>query len=206
MARATPDDHFTTGPHRRVKEASVGRVSGAGGCPIVRAGIVSPAAIQVRETGPYATPHDHLTAGPDRGVKLSGSRHVDVGGCPTVRARIVSAATVQKVVVIGSTPDYHLMACPHCRVKTPRSRRVGASSCPSIRAGIVSTASVQVNWAITTPDDHLAASPYRGVIDRPPGAAVVVIAVQSSGWDCIVLRVAPSPPQTIISVPVHTAV
>ena len=44
--QSTPDDHFTAGPHRRVPESSGRRVSGAGGCPTVRAGIVSPASIQ----------------------------------------------------------------------------------------------------------------------------------------------------------------
>ena len=45
-AKSTPDDHFTAGPDRRVRLSASGRVGGAGSCPIIRAGIVSPASIQ----------------------------------------------------------------------------------------------------------------------------------------------------------------
>ena len=45
-AAGTPDDHFTAGPHRRVIVSGTGRVGRAGGCPAIRAGIVSPAGVQ----------------------------------------------------------------------------------------------------------------------------------------------------------------
>ena len=45
--RSAPDDHFTAGPHCRVIVSGIGRVGGAGGCPTIRAGIVSPAGVQV---------------------------------------------------------------------------------------------------------------------------------------------------------------
>ena len=42
----TPDDHFTAGPDCRVTLSASGRVGRAGGCPAIRAGIVSPAGVQ----------------------------------------------------------------------------------------------------------------------------------------------------------------
>ena len=44
---SAPDDHFTAGPDCRVKVSASGRVGRAGGCPTVRAGIVSPAGVQI---------------------------------------------------------------------------------------------------------------------------------------------------------------
>ena len=43
---SAPDDHFTAGPHCRVNVSASGRVGRAGGCPTIRAGIVSPAGVQ----------------------------------------------------------------------------------------------------------------------------------------------------------------
>ena len=40
---STPDDHFTAGPHCRVTPSGSGRIGGAGSCPSIRTGIVSPA-------------------------------------------------------------------------------------------------------------------------------------------------------------------
>ena len=45
-SRSAPDDHFTAGPDCRVTDSGSGRVGGAGGCPTIRAGIVSPAGVQ----------------------------------------------------------------------------------------------------------------------------------------------------------------
>ena len=42
---SAPDDHFTAGPHCRVIASGSGRVGRAGGCPTIRAGIVSPAGV-----------------------------------------------------------------------------------------------------------------------------------------------------------------
>ena len=44
---SAPDDHFTAGPHCRVIVSGTGRVGRAGGCPAIRAGIVSPAGVQI---------------------------------------------------------------------------------------------------------------------------------------------------------------
>ena len=62
----------------------------------------------------------------------------------------------------------------------------------------------------STPDDHFAAGPDRRVIARASGALVVLVAVQLSVLGLYLpagvrTRLVP-PPQTIISLPVHTAV
>src|SRR5205823_11885047 len=40
---AAPDDHFSACPHCSMPDSGLGSVSGAGGCPAIGAGIVSPA-------------------------------------------------------------------------------------------------------------------------------------------------------------------
>ena len=42
----SPDDHFTAGPDCCVHRPLTWRVDGAGGCPTIRAGIVSPAGVK----------------------------------------------------------------------------------------------------------------------------------------------------------------
>ena len=44
--KSAPDDHFTISPYCRVIVSGIGRVSGAGRCPTVRAGIVSTTGVQ----------------------------------------------------------------------------------------------------------------------------------------------------------------
>ena len=44
---STPNDHFTAGPDCRVTASGSGRVGRAGGCPTIRAGIVSPAGVKI---------------------------------------------------------------------------------------------------------------------------------------------------------------
>ena len=44
--KSTPDDHFTASPHCRVIVSGRGRIGRAGGCPTIRARIVSPAGVQ----------------------------------------------------------------------------------------------------------------------------------------------------------------
>ena len=75
-------------------EATDRRAAGTGGCPIVRAGIISAAGVE-RAAVAIAAPDDHLTAGPHCRVKVSASGRVgEAGGRPTVGARIISAARV----------------------------------------------------------------------------------------------------------------
>jgi hypothetical protein len=44
---AAPDDHLTDGQNCRVKGSRSGRIRGAGGCPAISAGIVSPASVKI---------------------------------------------------------------------------------------------------------------------------------------------------------------
>ena len=50
-----------------------GRVGGAGGCPTIGAGIVSPAGVELADEI-VSAPDDHFTASPDRGVIVSARR------------------------------------------------------------------------------------------------------------------------------------
>ena len=50
--------------------SAIGRVGGAGGCPAIRTGIVSPAGVQ--EAAVTTAPDDHFTAGPDCRVRIVG--------------------------------------------------------------------------------------------------------------------------------------
>ena len=67
---------------------------------------------------------------------------------------------------------------------------------------------------IAAPDDHFTAGPHCRVKDRPEGALVVLVAVQLSVSGLYLPPVfehrgavsSLNPPQTIISLPVHTAV
>ena len=79
--------------------SGIGCVGGAGGCPTIRAGIVSPAGVQIGQSECIVRPkrsfHCRSTLPCDR-TRRSG-RVGRAGGRPTVRAGIVSPAGVQKV-------------------------------------------------------------------------------------------------------------
>ena len=72
--KSTPDDHFTAGPHCRVISRPEGALVSAGGCPSIRAGIVSPAVFKIAAVAIHSAPDDHFVAGPDRRVKVSAQR------------------------------------------------------------------------------------------------------------------------------------
>ena len=162
-----------------------------------------------------SAPDDHFAAGPDCRVLLSGSGRVGgAGGCPTIGAGIVSPAGVQIANAV-SAPDDHFAAGPHCRVTVSGSGRVGrAGGRPTIGVGIVSAAGVQTAEAVNPPQT---------IISLPVQTAVCTIRgvgrVGGAGGrptirarDCICRRCSRSgqpplnPPQTIISLPVQTAV
>src|SRR5258705_391594 len=147
---APPDDHFTAGPHCRVKDAASWCVSRGGGRPTIRARIVFPA--RVRVAAIISTPDDHFTAGPHCRVTTSGSGRV-AGAYPTIRAKAVSSAG-------AAIPHDHFTAGPDGGVICSRGWRVGgAGGCPSVRAGIVPAPGIE-QWAINpSPDDHFAATP-----------------------------------------------
>ena len=181
---SAPDDHFTAGPDCRVIVSGSGRVGGAGGCPTVRAGIVSPAGVQRAGAAINSAPDDHFTAGPDCRVIVSASGRVGgAGGCPTIRAGIVSPAGVQIAAAVISAPDDHFTAGPDCRVMVSGSGRVGgAGGCPTIRAGIVSPAGVQIAACRHIRPRRSFHCRSRLPCDtyRAAGALVVLVAVQLS--------------------------
>src|SRR5947209_6228958 len=178
-ASATPDDHFTASADCRVIGSRGRRVGGAGGCPTLRAAIVSPAIANSDEISIFPPPDDHFTAGPDCRVTVSRGRCVGgAGGRPTIRAGIVSPPCVHIVRAIKSAPDdhFHFTASQHCRRTISGSGRGGgAGGCPTFRAGIVSAAGVKnaTVRASATPDDHFAATPDCRVSGSPSRCVVV---------------------------------
>src|SRR6476660_627765 len=95
------------------------RISGVGGRPSIRAGIVFPAGVQIvaRTIERISTPNDHFTASPHRRVILSANGRVDRGGGrPAIRAGIISPAAIEIVAEVAAAPDDHFTAGPHCRV------------------------------------------------------------------------------------------
>ena len=113
-----------------------------------------------------------------------------------------------------SAPDDHFTASPHCRVTVSGSGRVGgAGGCPTIRVGLYLPPVFRKLPLISAPHNHFAAGPHCRVtvscIGRVGGAggcptigARIVSARRCSKCRCVML----CPPQTIISLPVHTAV
>ena len=135
------------------------------------------------------------------------------GSCPTVSAGIISAAGVEIIARVLPTPDDHFAAGPDRRVNDPGSGRVGgAGGCPTVGAGIVSAASVHsAGEASSAPDDHFGASPdgrvtisCRGRVGGLVGSPTIGAGVVSPAGVRNSRQLAP--PQTIISLPVHTAV
>ncbi len=62
--QSAPDDHFTAGPHCRVISSGSGRVGRAGGCPTVGTGIISAAGVQIGGVVIKSAPDDHFAVGP----------------------------------------------------------------------------------------------------------------------------------------------
>ena len=94
-----------------------GRVGGAGGCPTIRAGIVSPASVEIA-AAVVSTPDDHFTAGPDcRVTARAAGALVVLVAVQRIRAGIVSPAGVRKSMVM-SRPRRSF----HCRSRLPCER------------------------------------------------------------------------------------
>ena len=116
---ATPDDHFGSGPHRRVIIPGNGRVGRTRNRPTVSDRIV-PSTIIQKISLAKASPHDHLAASPHQRMSLSSFRRVgSTGGLPIIRGWIISAAGIQKDLKIeNAAPDNHFVARPHRGVET----------------------------------------------------------------------------------------
>jgi hypothetical protein len=105
-----------------VKVSANGRIVRGGGCPAVRAGIVSPAGVTNADA--LSTPDDHFTASPHCRVTVSGRGCIrSAAGRPAIRAGIVSPAGVQKGGAGPPAPDNHFTASPHCRVSVSHRAR-----------------------------------------------------------------------------------
>ena len=209
--KSAPDDHFTAGPDCCVMPSGSGRVGGAGGCPTVGAGIVPPAGVQI----------SRRRIRPRRSFRCRSTLLCDTFGqrarwwcwwlsncrCWDCISRRCSKSYRQ------SAPDDHFTAGPDRRVTASGSGRVGgAGGCPTVGAGIVSPAGVQKAAVTSAPDDHFAAGPHcrvtgsgSGRVGGAGGCPTVGAGVVSSAG---VKKVGAnsSPPQTIISLPVQTAV
>ena len=210
---SAPDDHFAAGPDCRVKVSGSGRVGGAGGCPTVRAGIVSAAGVQIVAglVRPRRSFHCRSTLPCERiGQRarwwcwwLSNCRCWDCI-CPPVFKKL-------RVVIIRPRRSFH------CRSRLP-CERLGQrarwwcwwlSNCPC--------------WDCIS--RQCSSSCRRSVRPRRSFHCRSTLPCDSSRsrarwwcwwlsnylcWDCISRRCSnrlPSyPPQTIISLPVQTAV
>src|SRR5207248_893024 len=101
---STPDDHFTAGPDCRMNVPTSGRIDGAGSCPNIRVGIVSPAGVQ-NSAGVTSTPDDHFNAGPDCRVKVSSTRSIS-GGRSGPRIIAAFAIIGDRGKAIGASSSY----------------------------------------------------------------------------------------------------
>ena len=120
MSVSAPDDHLTADPNCRVLQlSSARRISGAGGCPGVRARIVSPASVKIRGGArSQSAPDDHFTAGPHCRVeeaRASGAL-VALVAVQVFVLGLYLPTSVKNAAVAKAAPDDHLTAGPNCRV------------------------------------------------------------------------------------------
>ena len=134
------------------------------------------------------------------------------GGHPAISARIVSAAGVEIRGRCNSAPHHHFTLSPDCCVVVSGIGGVcHARGHPTVSAGSISAAGVQIVGISSTPDDHFIASPdrrgkksARGRVGRAGGCPTIGAGIVSPA--AVHIDDVPTPPQTIISLPVHTAV
>ena len=123
-SHSTPDDHFTAGPDCRVNASASGRVDGAGSCPTIRAGIVSPASVQKNSQAilrPKRSFHCRSTLPCDHIEQRARWSCWWQSNCPCWDC--ISRRYSKSRATIISAPNDHLTAGPHCCVN---SRAVGA--------------------------------------------------------------------------------
>ena len=191
----------------------VGRIGRAGSCPTVRAGIVSARRCS-NMLRPFIRPRRSSRCRSRLPCESRGSGRIGgAGGGPTVGAGIVSPAGVQRLPPIRSAPDDHLAAGPHCRVLVSALGALVVLVAVQLSVlGLYLPPVFNIASVVSAPDDHFAASPHRRMNHvAPPGALVVLVAVQLSVAGSYLppvfrLPLPLYPPQTIISLPVQTAV
>lgn len=124
---------------------------------------VAPPAVQTCRVNIPATPDNHLSSRPYRFVNLSSARRVvNRRRLPHVRAWVVSRSDP---IVWCAAPNYHFGpgpdACVSVAAQWCASRR---HRLPRIGRRVVSRSRIQPHVAVvSTPDDHLSASPDCGV-------------------------------------------
>ena len=112
----------------------------------------------------------------------------------------------------GSAPDNHFAACPDCRmVDTGHDPFDGAGDGPTIGNGIISTAGVRIEADATPPQTIISLPSTLPCESTGPRARWWCWWPSNCRcWDYISRQYSNGrmflPPQTIISVPVHTAV
>ena len=143
-------------------------------------------------------------------------RVVGAGGYPTVRAGIVFATSAEgRATGEKTTPNNHFGPGPHGGRTRTGIRRVGrAGGCPTIRAWIGPSAGIEIDRAgvtNTAPDDHLTASPDvstrgSGGWRVSCGGSYPTVGVWMDLPPVFVVSAPETyPPQTIISLPLHTS-
>ena len=143
--KSAPNDHFTAGPHCRVIGSGSGRVGGAGGCPSIRAGIVSPASVQSQGlTGivhPRRSFHCRSTLPCDQ--PRADGRVVCwwLSNCPCWDC-ISRRCSHSRRLSIRPRRSFHCRSTLPCETTRAVGALVSAGGCPTIGAGIVSAASV----------------------------------------------------------------
>ena len=174
--------------------------------------IVSPAGIQ--RASPSYPPQTIISLPVQTAVCCASCRRRvgRAGRCPTICAGIVSPAGVQMCRSRHSAPDDHFAAGPDCRVLISGSGRVGgAGGCPTVGAGIV-LPPVFKDWTAVIRPRRSFRCRSTLPCDRFGQKARWWCWWLSNCrcWDCIFRRCSkaatPLPPQTIISLPVQTAV
>ena len=191
-----------------------GRVAGAGGCPTIRAGIVSPTGVQIGVAYISIRPRRSFRCQSTLPCEVSGRGRVGgAGGCPTIRARIVSPAGVQ-----NGGRSIHPRRSFHCRSRLPCESLgqwarwwcwwLSNYPCRDCISRRCSKSSCRYNHPRRS--FHCRSRPPCEILG-PEGALVVLVAVQLSVLGLYLppvltsQRIRPSP-QMIISLPVHTAV
>ena len=120
-AISTPDDHFTAGPDCRVRLSASGRVGGAGGCPTIRAGIVSPASIQTAADSAHPRQSFHCRS------TLPCDSYRAEGALVVLVAVQLSVLGLYLPPVLERQIHIHPRRSFHCQSKLPceRARAVG---------------------------------------------------------------------------------
>ena len=195
--------------------APYGCVRRSGSNPTIRPRIVSAAGIQIVDVKRSA-PHDHFTSSPYCRARRATSRRVgQTGRNPTVCHWIISATSARIAVAVVTAPDDHFTASPYGRGIGERNRRVdGGGSNPIIcdRIDICCQCSNSCCHRIHPRQSFHCHSTLLCERWRAAGGSEKGVATQVSVlglylppvfcWSRLLLV----PPQTIISLPVHTAV